>query len=74
MNGRVDLSFASARDVFLANEQFFVPRSLASFVYRHKGALRDPALRVALSRAYHSIPSDQSGAPKKVLATARIWR
>ena len=36
--------------------------------------LRHPALRVALSRAYHFIPTEQSGSPKKLLATDHLWR
>ena len=59
----------------LTDEQSLVPRSLAS-VDRSAdiGGLRHPALRVALSRAYYFIPTEQSGSPKKVLATDHFWR
>ena len=33
-----------------------------------------PALRVARSRAYQSIPNGQSVLPKNLLATDRFWR
>src|ERR1700682_1110184 len=51
----------------LADEQSFVPRSLASVdkTYRHRRVLRHPALRVTLSRAYDLYRLSNSAFPRR---------
>ena len=59
----------------LADEQSFVPRSLALVdrTYRHRGPPppRPPRRSIA---SVSFIPTEQSGSPKKVIATGYFWR